>query len=74
MDQLRDGEIKIVYIAPERFRNQGFLRALEGINVSLMPEGLLEGLTDQQVADLLAFIKSAKGDEGVGIKLSRSGL
>jgi len=36
MDQLRDGEIKIVYIAPERFRNQGFLRALEGINVSLM--------------------------------------
>lgn len=36
MDQLRDGEIRIVYIAPERFRNQGFLRALEGINVSLM--------------------------------------
>jgi ATP-dependent DNA helicase RecQ len=36
MDQLRRGEIKIVYIAPERFRNQGFLRAMEGINVSLM--------------------------------------
>lgn len=50
------------------------IRRLNGINVSLMPEGLLEGLTDQQVADLLAFIKSAKGDEGVGIRLSRSGL
>ena len=36
MDRIRDGEVKIVYIAPERFRNQGFLRALEGMNVSLM--------------------------------------
>ncbi len=32
------------------------IQRLKGLNVSLMPEGLLEGLTHQQVADLLEFI------------------
>ena len=36
LDRIRVGEVKIVYIAPERFRNKGFLRALDGMNVSLM--------------------------------------
>ncbi len=36
------------------------LKKLKGLNVSLMPEGLLEGLTPQQVADLLEFIRSAE--------------
>lgn len=43
------------------------MKRLKGINVSLMPEGLLEGLSDQQVADLLEFIQSSKGDEGAGL-------
>jgi putative heme-binding domain-containing protein len=43
------------------------VKRLKGLNVSLMPEGLLQGLTNQQVADLLEFIQSSKGDEGVGL-------
>ena len=45
------------------------LKKLNGIGVSLMPEGLLEQLTDQQVADLLSFIRTSKGNEGVGVGL-----
>ncbi len=45
------------------------LKKLKGIGVSLMPEGLLEQLTDQQVADLLSFIQTSKGNEGVGVGL-----
>ena len=36
LDRLRSGTTKIVYIAPERFRNRSFCQALEQINVSLM--------------------------------------
>jgi len=32
---LRDGKWKLVYVAPERFRAQSFLDALEGVKVSL---------------------------------------
>ena len=45
------------------------LKKLKGVGVSLMPEGLLEQLTDQQVADLLSFIQTSKGSEGVGVGL-----
>lgn len=34
------------------------LKRLKGLNVSLMPEGLIEGLSFQQVSDLLEFIKT----------------
>lgn len=33
------------------------IKRLKGMNVSLMPEGLLEGLSHQEVADLLEFIR-----------------
>ncbi|MDR2982089.1 MAG: DEAD/DEAH box helicase, partial [Puniceicoccales bacterium] len=33
--QIRDGEIKLVYIAPERFRSRYFLDTLAGVSVSL---------------------------------------
>ncbi|MBT7854000.1 MAG: ATP-dependent DNA helicase RecQ [Opitutae bacterium] len=36
LDKLRNGDTKIVYIAPERFRNNNFLRTLSSITVSLM--------------------------------------
>ncbi|HAA52157.1 MAG TPA: DNA helicase RecQ [Planctomycetaceae bacterium] len=36
LDKLRNGKTKIVYIAPERFRNRNFLHALSGITISLM--------------------------------------
>ncbi len=45
------------------------LKKLKGIGVSLMPEGLLEQLTDQQIANLLSFIRTSKGSEGVGVGL-----
>lgn len=35
LDGMRSGEWKLVYVAPERFRAESFLRALEGVEVSL---------------------------------------
>lgn len=32
---LADGEFRLVYVAPERFRNERFVEALRGVNVSL---------------------------------------
>ncbi len=45
----------------DRVLNRSSLKRLKGLNVSLMPEGLLEGLPPPQVADLLEFIKSLRG-------------
>lgn len=36
LDQLKKGRYKLVYIAPERFRNQRFLQVLESIPVSML--------------------------------------
>ena len=55
-------------LGDESILHKKSLRRLKGINVSLMPEGLLEGLSDQRVADLLEFIRTTKGDEGVGLR------
>ncbi len=35
LDGMRGGEFKLVYIAPERFRAESFVRALDGVEVSL---------------------------------------
>jgi ATP-dependent DNA helicase RecQ len=35
LDGMRSGEFKLVYVAPERFRAESFVRALEGVEVSL---------------------------------------
>lgn len=35
LDALRRGDCKLVYVAPERFRASSFMRALEGIKISL---------------------------------------
>jgi ATP-dependent DNA helicase RecQ len=35
LDGMRRGDFKLVYIAPERFRAESFLRALEGVEISL---------------------------------------
>lgn len=35
LDGMRRGDYRLVYIAPERFRAESFLRALEGVEVSL---------------------------------------
>lgn len=36
LDALREGAYRLVYVAPERFRNRAFRRALEGLEVSLL--------------------------------------
>ena len=36
MGALRSGELKLVYVAPERFGQQGFMNALQGMQVSLL--------------------------------------
>lgn len=36
MQDFRNGELKIVYVAPERFGNEGFMRTLQGLNISLL--------------------------------------
>jgi ATP-dependent DNA helicase RecQ len=35
LDGMRGGKYKLVYVAPERFRAESFLKALEGIEISL---------------------------------------
>jgi ATP-dependent DNA helicase RecQ len=35
LDRMRRGDFKLVYVAPERFRAESFLRALEGVEISL---------------------------------------
>lgn len=45
----------------DRVFTKAKLKRLKGLNVSLMPEGLLEGLEPQQVADLIEFIRSLRG-------------
>ncbi len=35
LDRMKSGELKLAYIAPERFRAHSFLRALAGVKVSL---------------------------------------
>lgn len=35
LDGMRSGKYKLVYVAPERFRADSFLRALEGVEISL---------------------------------------
>ncbi len=42
---------------------RGALQRLTGQNVSLMPEGLLEGLSIREVASLLEFVMYGKGNE-----------
>lgn len=36
LDEMRQGVYKLVYVAPERFRAESFLRALEGVEISLV--------------------------------------
>jgi putative heme-binding domain-containing protein len=45
----------------DRVFTKSRLKRLRGLNVSLMPEGLLEELEPQPVADLLEFIRSLRG-------------
>jgi len=35
LDGMKRGDFKLVYVAPERFRAESFLRALEGVEISL---------------------------------------
>jgi len=35
LNGLRNGEYKLVYVAPERFRSRSFLRALQGVEIAL---------------------------------------
>jgi ATP-dependent DNA helicase RecQ len=36
LDALRSGEVRLVYVAPERLRNRGFLRALDQASIALL--------------------------------------
>jgi putative heme-binding domain-containing protein len=46
---------------PDRRVTKADIRSTQFIRRSLMPEGLLDGLQDSQVADLLAFLMTLKG-------------
>ena len=35
LDGMKNGDWKLVYVAPERFRAESFLKALEGVEISL---------------------------------------
>jgi len=47
--------------APDRRLNKSDIRSTKFIRRSLMPEGLLDALQEQQVADLLAYLMTLKG-------------
>lgn len=36
MNDLRRGELRLIYVAPERFGNEGFMRAMQGLKISLL--------------------------------------
>lgn len=36
MSDFRSGELRLVYVAPERFGNEGFMRTLQGMKISLL--------------------------------------
>jgi putative heme-binding domain-containing protein len=46
---------------PDRRLDKKDIRSTKYIRRSLMPEGLLDALQDQQVADLLAYLMTLKG-------------
>ena len=46
---------------PDRRLDKKDIRSTKFIRRSLMPEGLLDTLQDQQVADLLAYLMTLKG-------------
>lgn len=46
---------------PDRRLNKADIRSTKYIRRSLMPEGLLDALPDQQVADLLAYLMTLRG-------------
>ncbi len=46
----------------ERTFLRGDVAGISGTNVSLMPPGLLEGLSDEQLAGLIAFVQSLGGE------------
>ena len=46
---------------PDRRIPKADIRSTKFIRRSLMPEGLLDALQDQQVADLLAYLMTLKG-------------
>jgi putative heme-binding domain-containing protein len=46
---------------PDRRLPKADIRSTKFIRRSLMPEGLLDALQDQQVADLLAYLMTLKG-------------
>jgi len=46
---------------PDRRLNKAEIRSTRYVRRSLMPEGLLDALQDQQVADLLAYLMTLKG-------------
>jgi putative heme-binding domain-containing protein len=47
--------------APDRRLNKSDIRSTKFIRRSLMPEGLLDALPEQSVADLLAYLMTLKG-------------
>lgn len=47
--------------APDRRIDKKDVRSTKFIRRSLMPEGLLDALPDQSVADLLAYLMTLKG-------------
>ena len=46
---------------PDRRLDKKDIRSTKFIRRSLMPEGLLDALQEQQVADLLAYLMTLKG-------------
>jgi ATP-dependent DNA helicase RecQ len=61
LDGMRSGEFKLVYVAPERFRAESFLRALEGVETTPIspPSGPLQWLFQGPPTEskLLAAVK-----------------
>jgi hypothetical protein len=46
---------------PDRRLPRGEIRQTQYLRRSLMPEGLLDGMSPQQVTDLFAYLMSLKG-------------
>lgn len=67
--ELESGELKILFVAPERFTNPSFLSRLKGVKISLLAIDEAHCISEWGHAFRPDYLKIAKGADELGISL-----
>lgn len=67
-DRLRAGQIKLLYVAPERFNNEGFVAMLVGLNVALFAVDEAHCISEWGQAFRPDYLKLPRFARGCGAK------